>query len=477
MTDRVNIRLLFTVWLGQLVSLIGSSLTGFVLGVWVYQKTGSVTQFSLIFLANTLPAVLIAPLAGVFADRWDRRRLMLLSDLGAAIGTAALALLVAGDNLAVWHIYLATALSASCSTVHQVSYQSMTPALVGKQHLARFNGLMQVSRAVQIAAPLLAGTLVVTIGVGGVMVVDLATFTVASLTLLLVRLPAEVTRPAGARQRQPVLRQATAGWHYLRRQRGLFNLMVLFGAYNFLFGIAGVLVQPLILSFSSADTLGVLMFAGGAGLFAGSMVMGAWGGPARKVHAIFLGLALGGVALVLHSLAPSPWLIGVVAPLFLFTLPVVNSSAMTLVQTKTDPTVLGRVLAAARVIGDSSIPLAYLLAGPLADGVFEPLMQPDGALAGSVGRVIGTGDGRGTALVFALTGTLMVLIVAFGWTRRPLRQVDLLPDALPAAPATPSPGSASESPDDRTADTGGDSSGDKGVDSQGDKPAAEPVHG
>ncbi|GAB2955754.1 hypothetical protein GCM10027280_50260 [Micromonospora polyrhachis] len=460
MTERVRAKLLITVWLGQLVSLIGSSLTGFVLGVWVYQKTGSVTQFSLIFLANTLPVVLIAPFAGVLADRWDRRRLMLLSDLGAAIGTATLALLVAADNLAVWHIYLATALSAACSTVHQVSYQAMTPALVGKQHLARFNGLMQVSRAVQIAAPLLAGTLVVTIGIGGVMVVDLVTFSVASLTLLLVRLPAEVTRPAGARDRQPVLREAAAGWHYLRQHRGLFHLMVLFGAYNFLFGIAGVLVQPLILSFASADTLGVLMFAGGAGLFVGSLVMGAWGGPARKVHAIFGGLALGGVALVLHSLAPSPWLIGVVASLFLFTLPVVNSSAMTLVQTKTEPSVLGRVLAAARVIGDSSIPLAYLLAGPLADGVFEPLMRTDGALADSVGRVIGTGEGRGTALVFAVTGALMVLIVALGWSRRPLREVDRLPDALPAS--TPAP-------------TKGESAGAAGADESTE--SAEPVRG
>lgn len=433
MSERIRTRLLVAVWLGQLVSLIGSSLTGFVLGVWVYQETGSVTQFSLIFLANTLPALVVAPFAGVLADRRDRRVLMLVSDLGAALGTATLAVLVAGGHLAVWHIWLVTAVSAACSTVHQVAYQAMTPALVGKEHLARFNGLSQISRATQIAAPLIAGTLVVTIGVGGVLLVDLATFTLAATSLLLLRLPASVTRPAGAGTRAAVLADAVAGWRHLRRHAGLWQLMVLFGAYNFLFGIAGVLVQPLILSFSSPDTLGRLMFAGGAGLFAGSLLMGAWGGPARRVHAIFLGLTGGGLALALHSLAPSPWLIAVAAPLFLFTLPIVNSSAVTLMQTKTEPAVLGRVLAAARVIGDASVPAAYLLAGPLADGVFEPLMRDDGALAGSVGAVIGTGPGRGTALVFAVTGGLMVLVTALAWTRRPLRQVDLLPDALPAA--------------------------------------------
>lgn len=419
------------IWLGQLVSLIGSSLTAFVLGVWVYQRTGSVTQFSLIFLAATLPAVLVAPFAGALADRRDRRRLMLVADTVAAVGTAALAALVAADALAVWHIYLATALSAAASTVHQVAYQAMTPALVGKRHLGRFNGLMQVSRAVQIAAPLIAGVLVVTIGIGGVIAIDLGTFAVAASTLLLVRLPAEVTRPAGSGPAEAVLRGAAAGWRHLRQRPGLLQLMVVFGAYNFLFGLAGVLVQPLILSFTTADTLGVLMFAGGAGLFAGSLVMGAWGGPTRRVTAVCGGLAAGGVALVLHAAAPSVWLIGVVAPLFLFTLPIVNSSTMTLIQTKTEPSVLGRVLATARVIGDASIPLAYVLAGPIADGLFEPLLRPDGALADSVGRVVGTGEGRGIALVFAVTGAAMVLLAAFAWSRPVLRGVDDLPDALP----------------------------------------------
>ncbi|GLY22747.1 MFS transporter [Micromonospora sp. NBRC 101691] len=425
------------IWLGQLVSLIGSSLTAFVLGVWVYQRTGSVTQFSMIFLAATLPAVLVAPFAGALADRRDRRRLMLASDTLAAVGTAALAALVAADALQVWHIYLATVLSAGASTVHQVAYQAMTPALVGKRNLGRFNGLMQVSRAVQIAAPLVAGVLVVTIGVGGVMVVDLGTFVVAAGTLLLVRLPAEVTRPAGkGADDEPVLRGAAAGWHHLRQRPGLLRLMLVFGAFNFLFGIAGVLVQPLILSFASADTLGVLMFAGGAGLFAGSLLMGAWGGPKRRMTAVCGGLAIGGVALVLHAAAPSVWLIGVVAPLFLFTLPIVNSSTMTLIQTKTEPAVLGRVLATARVIGDASIPVAYVLAGPIADGV-EPLLRSDGALADSVGQVIGTGDGRGVALVFAVTGALMVLLAVAAWAWPALRGVDDLPDALPDDPTEP----------------------------------------
>ncbi|HEX5542767.1 MAG TPA: MFS transporter [Micromonospora sp.] len=440
MTERVRPHLLITIWLSQLVSLIGSSLTGFVLGVWTYQKTGSVTQFALIFLASTLPGVLVAPFAGVLADRYDRRRLMLLTDTGAAVGTAVLAVLVATDSLQVWHIWTATALTAAFNVVHQVSYQAMTPALVGKKNLGRFNGFMQITRAVQIAAPVLAGVLWVTIGVGGVMLIDLGTFAVAALTLLLVPLSKEVTQPPAGGSvgaRKSALREAAAGWQYLRQRSGLLSLVLLFGGFNFLFGIAGVLVQPLILSFTTPDTLGILMFAGGSGLFLGSLVMGAWGGPARRINAVFAGLTLGGVALIGHSLAPSVWLIGVAAPLFLFTLPVLNSSAMTIIQTKTEPSVLGRVLATARVLAEASVPVAYLLAGPLADGIFEPLMQPDGALAGSIGAAIGTGDGRGTALLFAVAGALMLVLTAVAWAHQPLRNVDLMPDALSDPSDTP----------------------------------------
>ncbi|HEU4423636.1 MAG TPA: MFS transporter [Pilimelia sp.] len=432
----VRLRILFLVWFGQLASLIGSSLTGFVLGVWVYQRTGSVSQFAMIFLASTLPGILAAPFAGVLADRWDRRRLMLASDTGAALATGLVGLLVALDALQVWHIYLTTAAGSACAVVHQVSYAALTPGIVGKRHLARFNGLAQAGRAAQIAAPLLAGALIGLVGVGGVIALDLATFAIAVATLAAVRLPAGVTRPDRAGG-DSSWRDAGAGWRYLRTRPGMPGLLVVFGAYNFLFALAGVLVQPLILSFSSPATLGGLMFAGGAGLLAGSLLMGAWGGPRRRIHAVYAGLAGGGVALSLHSLAPSPWLIAVTAPAFLFTLPIINAASLTLLQTKVPSAVLGRVMATARVIGEAAVPVAYLAAGPLADGVFEPLLRADGALAGSAGSIIGTGQGRGIALIFAVAGLAMLVLTGVALAQPRIRHIDDLPDAvdLPAAPA------------------------------------------
>jgi MFS transporter, DHA3 family, macrolide efflux protein len=414
------------IWAGQLVSVVGSALSAFVIGVWVYLDTGSVTQFVLIEFCAAVPGILLSPVAGALADRWDRKRIMLVADLGAGLATAILLALVASDALTVWPIYLTTALSSACNAFHLVAYSALVPSLVPKKHLGRVNGLMQITQGVQIAAPLVAGALLGLVGLRGVLVIDLVSMAVAVTTLAVTRIPQSEVVPG-----DEVPSGFFAGLRYLRGRRGLVELVVVFCAFNFLFAIAGGLVQPLILSFSGPATLGVLMAAGGSGLFVGSLVMAAWGGPKRRIDGVYLGLVLGGIFLVLHSLHPSPWLIAVAAPCFLFTLPLVNTTAMTLVQTKVDPAVLGRVLGAVRMLATAATPIAFLLIGPLSDGVFEPLMADDGALAGSFGAVIGTGDGRGIALIFLVVGVLMLAVAAYAWTRPRLRNIDVeIPDAV-----------------------------------------------
>lgn len=423
-----GLRRFAVIWAGQLVSVIGSALTAFVLGVWVYLGTGSVTQFVLIQFCAVLPGILVAPYAGMVADRCDRRRVMLAADTGAGLTTVLLLVAVSGGALATWHVYAATAVTATLNSFHIIAYTALVPALVPKRHLGRVNGLMQLTQGVQIAAPLVAGALLALVGLRGVLLVDVLSMVFAVTTLLAARLPAEATTPPG---RKPGEKSGIgAGLRWLATAPGLLALCVVFGVWNFLFAIAGGLVQPLILSFASPATLGVLMAAGGSGLFVGGLVMGAWGGPKRKVLGIYAGLGLGGVFLVLHSLAPSPWLIAVVAPAFLFTLPLMNTACVTLLQIKVDPAVLGRVLAVVRVLSTAAMPIAYLLIGPITDGVAEPLMAEGGALAGSVGAVIGTGDGRGIALVFLVVGALMLVLTAVAWSRPTLRAVDDLPDAL-----------------------------------------------
>ncbi|GAA3083264.1 MFS transporter [Streptosporangium carneum] len=428
--DRRELVRFGVVWLASLASGIGSSLTWFVLGVWVFQQTGSASQYAFVMLSGMLPSVLVGPFAGVVIDRFNRRTVMVITDTVVALSTAGIALLLATGGLQVWHIYVAAAIGSTSGVFHTTAYSAIIPLLTPKRHLGRVNGLMQTAGALHIAAPLAAGALIGAVGMAGVLVIDLTTFFVAVGTLLLMRLPATVLIPQ-ERAEPPSFRSDLAyGWRYLRARRGLFNLALVLTAYNFAFGVAGVLVQPLILSFASAATLGVLMFAGGSGLFVGGLVMTAWGGPKRRVPGVALFAALGGVALILHTLRPSALLVGAAAAAFLFTLPVVQGSVATVFQTKIEPTALGRVMGTTHTLAQLAMPISYLVAGPLAESVLGPALRPGGPLAGSLGALVGVGEERGIAAMLLAAGLLLLALAAVMLLLPSLRRVEHdLPDA------------------------------------------------
>src|SRR6476661_5342709 len=283
-----RMRVFMLIWLGQLISLIGSGLTGFALGVWVYQRTGSVTQFALISLSTTLPFIAISPLAGVLVDRWNRRWLMILSDFGAALSTLAIALLLTTGRLETWHIYLATAVSSTFSAFQWPAYTATTTLLVPKQHLGRASGMTQMGQALaQLISPVLAGILLGIIQLQGIILLDFATFLFALVSLLLVRFPNAKTTPAREAGKGSLLHSAAYGWTYITARPGLLGLLIFFSASNFLVGVVEVLTTPLVLSFASPAVLGTILSIGGTGMLVGSLVISTWGGPQRHINNVF----------------------------------------------------------------------------------------------------------------------------------------------------------------------------------------------
>ena len=164
------------IWLGQFVSLIGSGLTSFALGVWVYQTTGSTTQFSLIYFFTELPIILIAPLAGAIADRNDKRKVMMMSDAGAGLSTVAIALLLTLGKLKLWHIYLAMGVNSTCNGFQLPAYYASPTLLVPKKQFGRANGMIQLAKAARyLVSPVLAGLLMGIIQLQGILLVDVFT--------------------------------------------------------------------------------------------------------------------------------------------------------------------------------------------------------------------------------------------------------------------------------------------------------------
>ncbi len=437
-----NMRTFLIIWMGQVVSIIGSGLTSFALGVWIFQQTGQATPFAITVLFGTLPRLLLTPVAGSLADRWNRRWLMILADTGNALVTLVVVFLVMTDSLQIWNIYLVALAGSLFSAFQEPAYTASITMLVPKKDLARASGLMQVAQSLEmLIAPLLAGILFGLIGLRGIVLIDFLTYFFAVGALLIVRIPQPpLTTPAEEDGRGKIWRDAVFGWQYLRQRVGLFNLLLYFALVNFLLNLSGVLTGPLVLSFSTPPVLGAVQTATGFGMLLGGLVLGIWGGPKRRIAGVLGFIALGSLAVITIGLRANPFWIGAGYFFFLFTVPIASGCSQAIFQTKVAPDVQGRVFAIRSLISRSIMPLAFLLAGPLADRVFEPLMRPGGVLAESLpGMLIGVGVGRGIGLMFVISGLLLMLATAYAFLNPRIRNLESeLPDALPEETLTDS---------------------------------------
>ncbi|MDJ0664378.1 MAG: MFS transporter [Acidimicrobiia bacterium] len=425
-----RMRIFLVVWAGQFVSLVGTSLTGFALAIWVYQETGSATKLSFVLLASQLPQILFTPIAGALVDRWDRRRAMIIADTGAGAGTLVIALLLLTDNLELWHLYPALAFSGIFQAFQWPAYTAATTLLVPKEHYGRAAGMVQMAEAVgQVIAPAVAGVVLAFWGLQAVILIDVVSFVVAVLTLLAVRFPQPIQSEAGAASKGTLLSEAWFGWTYIRQRPALLALLAYFSSVNLVFGFVGVLIFPLILGFADEVAMGNAFTIAALGMVAGSVVMSAWGGPKKRIYGVLGADLVLGAAMIAWGSRPSlvPVVLGGLAAFFV--IPIANGSSQAIWQAKVEPDVQGRVFAARRVLAQIAGPVAILMAGPLADSVFEPLLQPGGALAVSVGSVIGVGPGRGIALLFIILGVLSIIFTIIAYLYPRLRNLeDEIPD-------------------------------------------------
>jgi non-ribosomal peptide synthetase component F/MFS family permease len=434
-----EMRSFLILWFGQLVSALGTSLGSFSLGVWVFEKTGSATPFAMIAVIAGIVTLVLAPVSGALADRWDRRKIMLFSNVGSAAMTLWLATMMLTSRLEIRYVYPFIVFIVGLNAIQGPALTASISFLVPRRHLTRAAGISQMSRAsANIVGPFAAGLLVSAIGYHGVIYIDCATFLFAAFTLLLVAIPnpPRAAEPAG---RARILRDMAAGWAYIRERRGLFSLLSMYTLTNFCMVTVQVLLTPLILSFATPAELGSVNSAAASGVLLGSLALSFWGGPKNRVGAIFGILIFQGCLLVVSGVEPSIPLIALATFGFMFTTPIVSGSNQSILQSKTAPEVQGRVFGMATFIVACTAPVASALAGPLVDRVFQPLLSPGGALADTfIGNLFGVGPGRGAGLLFAVLGIFVLIVVTFAFLNPRLRQLETeLPDAVHRPPDTP----------------------------------------
>ena len=423
------------VWIGQVVSLLGTKLTEFALGFWIldqtYQDTGTITQFALTILFMYLPKVVISPLAGVLIDRWNRRSAMIMSDMGTGAITIVVLFLVSTKSLAVWHIYLALIISSTLNAFQQPAYTAAISQLVPANNLSRANGMVQASFAIaKIAAPAIAGLLLNYFGLKTILLVDITTFCIAILTLICVNFP-DFRRRTRVRRKvvDRVIADAVAGWSYIVLRPGLVRLVCFIAISYFTMGMLEVVLWPLLYQPGSTEQLGIVLSVGGCGMLLGSVLMSIWSGPRNRVRAIIGFVGFQGLIVLVGGLKISPIILAVGIFGYLFSQPIIVSCNQAIWQTKVPSRLQGRVFALQQTLERSLAICAYLLAGPLVDNVLNPLMAEGGIVARAIGKIINTGMGQGVTLLLVILGIINLMVVAIAYREPRLRYLEQeLPD-------------------------------------------------
>lgn len=406
------------VWLGQIISVLASSMSQFALTIWMFEKTESATALGLMQVFFITPFLIISPIAGVMVDRYNRKLMMMVSDLTAVIATVLILVFQYLGILEFWHLYVASVIYGLGNAFQWPAYSAAISTMVPKEQYGRANGMMSLIEAGPgVIAPLLAGAILPFIGLTGVLLIDIVTFLFAIGSLLIVHVPQPEKTQEGQQGQGSFWKEAVYGFQYIFARPSLLGLQLIFFAGNLFAGIAFTLVAPMILSRTGNDSLvfGTVQTVGAIAGVVGGIIMSAWGGFKRKVHGVLLGWAIGGVGLAVSGLVGGVlvWTIGM--SLAALTSSLVNSSNQAIWQAKVAPDVQGRVFSARRLIAWFANPISPIIAGTLADFVFEPQMRITSTLSQTFSWLVGTGPGAGMGLLLFICGTLCVLVGMIGY--------------------------------------------------------------
>lgn len=416
-----------TIWLGQLVSTFGSRMTNFATTIWAWEITGQATALALVNFFSLLPSIAITLFAGAIVDRWNRKLLMIVGDTVAVFSTIAILLLYLTNSLQIWHLYVLGAFNGAFGEIQELAYTASLSQLVAPSQYTRASSMNSTLHYGSIIiAPALAGTLYYIIGLAGIALIDIVTFTVAIATVLLVPIPQPPVHTTEHHKDVAIWQQLTFGFHYIVKRPDLLALVVSASLFWFAHDLGGSVATPMILARTENDSrvLGSIFSIAGIGGVTGAVLLSVWGGPRRRIHGYLLGMVGAGVSKAIFGLGQSLqiWLPAQFCSSLNF--PLLESSQTAILLAKVAPEVQGRVFAARSLMFQIVSAVASLIAGPLADDVFEPAMRSGGSLAKLLGGIFGTHPGAGMAVMYVTTSTCLLLVGLCGYACRPLQNLD-----------------------------------------------------
>jgi MFS transporter, DHA3 family, macrolide efflux protein len=420
----MNMKKFMTIWTGELISNIGSGMTAFALAVYVYQLTGSVTWVSIITLLAYLPTILLNPLGGILADRFDRRLMMICGDLFSALGLLCMLISIQIGHAGIAPIVIGVTINSAFVSLLDPAYRATVTDLLTEEEYAKASGLVQMAvNAKYLISPAIAGVILAFSDIRLILIIDILTFFITVSAVALVKRNIEKVKPRG--DKFSFSREFKEGMQYIVKDKGVKRLVILMAFMCFFIGFIQTLMIPMVLPLVSVKTIGFMESISAVGMLVGSVVIGIFGINRHYSKILTASLIACGFFMALVGTSTSIAFILAACILFFTALPFANTCADVLVRVSIPNEAQGRVWGLISLLTQIGFVIAYAACGILADNVFEPMMQKNGVLASSIGKVIGIGEGRGIGLMLIISGASMVVVALILGSGKSIREIEV----------------------------------------------------
>ncbi len=420
-----SFRIYLLIWFGQFISMFGTTMTGFALGVWFLEQNSSVSSYSTILATVLTPSILLTPIIGVFIDRVHRKRLILIGHLGAGVCSLIIFTLFITDSFNFTIIAIIIAVSSTFNALVAPSLLAATSTLVKKEDLAKTSGLDGLGRALcTIAAAPTAVLLLSLIDLTGILVIDIISFSIAVISILFVSIP-HLDETLEKLSPKKFLNELMLGPRYIKEHTNLIYLLIFFSLFCFFIGVGNAIFPPYVLSIGNRQDLAMVLSAGGIGTLIGGVTLMAWGGPQKKIKGVILFAACYGTVLLLAI--PQPTIIIITCAIFIASFMHILSWGCNQViwQKKVELSKQGRVFTFAITACTISIPIGAKVAGWAVDNLFTPSLLPSGFLKNSIiADIIGVGANRGIALMFVISAFAVILLSALAFRSKKIWNIE-----------------------------------------------------
>lgn len=411
----------YKLWLGELISNIGSGMTAFALSVYIYEKTGSVSYVSLITLLSFMPSIILSPIGGLLADRYDRRLLMIIGDLFSGLGLVYILWSIQAGEKSIVPIFIGITFSSIFTSLLEPSYRATLTDILDEENYAKASGLIQAAGSAKyLISPVIAGMILSVADIRVILLLDILTFITTCLMIFLVR---KSMNSEMQNYKKDSFKGLLEGLFIIKENRGVYSLVIIMFFVCFFMGFIQILIRPMILALSNVKTAGMMESLCALGLLIGSLWIGIAGIKKNYSKILTVACFFCGIFMSMTGVNENLAIIGISTFLFFSTLPFMNSCADVLVRVSVPNELQGRVWGLISLITQMGTVAAYIISGIMADYIFEPMFNKNGILVENIGIIIGTGKGRGIGFMLILSGIGMFIMAIVIWKNGEIREV------------------------------------------------------